>query len=394
MVVWGGRNVSSGTDYFNTGGRYDPISDTWQLTSTAGAPAGRNGHTAVWTGREMIIWGGHRFDTMLATGGRYDPSTDTWTPTSTAGAPTARQGHTAVWTGSEMVIWGGIPPVGGVLNTGGRYDPVTDTWKPTSTTNAPSPRYGHGAVWTGIEMIVWGGAAPGGVWLNSGGRYDLRTDTWMPTGLSNAPDARYGHTAVWSGNEMIVWGGAGFGGVWLNTGGRYDSATDTWAPTSTIGAPSFGPAHHEAVWTGSFMIVWGANWGGRYALGQSVDDDLDGYSECAGDCNDANPQVWSPPAEVSNLTVTHGALLSWESQNSASGPETEYELASGSISETAVVALGSSTCLFSGASTSFLDSRPDPPRGESVWYLVRARNSCGVGTYGTPQRDQSATSCP
>jgi len=41
-------------------------------------------------------------------GGRYDPSTDTWTSTSTgANVPTARALHTAVWTGMEMIVWGG-----------------------------------------------------------------------------------------------------------------------------------------------------------------------------------------------------------------------------------------------------------------------------------------------
>src|SRR5206468_13109812 len=34
-------------------------------------------------------------------------SPDTWTATSTTNAPAARFGHTAVWTGSEMIIWGG-----------------------------------------------------------------------------------------------------------------------------------------------------------------------------------------------------------------------------------------------------------------------------------------------
>ena len=34
-------------------------------------------------------------------------------------APTARVGHTAVWTGSEMIVWGGSDP--NTLNTGGRY---------------------------------------------------------------------------------------------------------------------------------------------------------------------------------------------------------------------------------------------------------------------------------
>src|SRR6266481_7535256 len=32
---------------------------------------------------------------------------DTWTATSTTSAPAARDNHTAVWTGSEMIVWGG-----------------------------------------------------------------------------------------------------------------------------------------------------------------------------------------------------------------------------------------------------------------------------------------------
>ena len=60
--------------------------------------------------------------------------TDQWTATTTANAPLARVGHTAVWTGSEMIIWGGGS---GISNTGGRYNPSTDSWTATSMTNAP-----------------------------------------------------------------------------------------------------------------------------------------------------------------------------------------------------------------------------------------------------------------
>ena len=42
--------------------------------------------------------------------------------------------HTAVWTGTEMVVWGGVTITGGIhLNTGGRYNPANDTWTPTAT---------------------------------------------------------------------------------------------------------------------------------------------------------------------------------------------------------------------------------------------------------------------
>ena len=96
--------------------------DTWSATS--GPPDGREGHTAVWTGSEMIIWGGEIYPiAVYGTGGRYNPSTDTWTGTSMTGAPTPRALHAAVWTGSEMIVWGGLDQNGFDLNTGARYDP-------------------------------------------------------------------------------------------------------------------------------------------------------------------------------------------------------------------------------------------------------------------------------
>ena len=81
----------------------------------------------------MIVWGGEFNGGYLNTGGRYNPSTDSWTATSTTNAPAGRYVHTAVWTGSEMIVWGGDDP-NGYFNTGGRYNPGTDSWIATSTT--------------------------------------------------------------------------------------------------------------------------------------------------------------------------------------------------------------------------------------------------------------------
>jgi len=50
-----------------------------------------------------------------------------WTATTPVNAPDARNDHTAVWTGSEMIIWGGYNSNGGhvnTLNTGGKYNPA------------------------------------------------------------------------------------------------------------------------------------------------------------------------------------------------------------------------------------------------------------------------------
>jgi len=194
------------------------IDDTWTPTSTASAPDARGNHTAIWTGSEMIVWGGFGQGGVLNTGGRYNSSTDSWTATTTLNAPTARFDHTAVWTGTEMIVWGGSDN-SAPLNTGGRYNPSADTWTTTSTTNAPSGRYSHTAVWTGNEMIVWGGTF-NFTYFNTGGRYNPKMNTWAPTTTTDAPDARYWHTAVWTGSEMIVWGGHN-GVSDVNTGRRY-----------------------------------------------------------------------------------------------------------------------------------------------------------------------------
>jgi N-acetylneuraminic acid mutarotase len=105
-----------------------------------------------------------------------------------------------VWTGTEMIVWGGQQ--GSVLNTGGRYNPSTDSWVATSTgSNVPTQRFVHAAVWTGNKMIVWGGAGSsnGTANLNTGGRYDPSNDSWTPTSVgANVPEQRGGPRAVWT----------------------------------------------------------------------------------------------------------------------------------------------------------------------------------------------------
>ena len=55
----------------------------------------------------MIVWGGYETAAALNDGGRYNPAANSWTAVPTTGAPAARYRHTAVWTGSEMIVWGG-----------------------------------------------------------------------------------------------------------------------------------------------------------------------------------------------------------------------------------------------------------------------------------------------
>jgi N-acetylneuraminic acid mutarotase len=323
MVVWGGHSGINLSENLGGGGRYDPAADTWTSISTANAPSARFGHSAVWTGSQMVLWGGYIYDQQLHgfvfadSGGRYDPATDTWTSTSLTNAPSARYAATAVWTGSRMIVWGGFGSNAG-LSTGGRYDPATDPWTSMSGIDTPSARSGYSSVWAGNRMVVWGGVESLGEDLNTGGRYDPVTDAWTSTSTTNAPSARHGQTAVSTGSQMIVWGGRlGLDYFWGdNSGGRYDPSTDSWTPMSSLNEPSF---YGQGAWTGRELIVLSSR-GGRYTPSASAAfyRDLDGdghgdphdsitacaqsagYATAADDCDDGDPSIHPGAAEDCN----------------------------------------------------------------------------------------------
>jgi len=607
MIVWGG--VIPGTPtYVNTGGIYDPGLDTWNLTSTLNAPEGRAGHAAVWTGSRMVVWGGNTLappgspGKYLNTGGQYNPISNQWTSTSTAGAPIARTYHAFVWTGSRMIIWGGQPGnARGSVFTGGRYDPLTDQWTSMSTTGAPHSRHHPTAVWTGSQMIVWGGVSEVTTTVNSGGVYDPALDQWIAaTPSSGAPSARYRHTAVWTGSQMVVWGGNI--GVGSQDGGRlrldllpeadadldgfgacggdcndfdatiHPGATDvcnglddncsagadelfdtdqdgfaTCGGDCNDSAPAVNPSATEicdhidencnSIFDDGFPDVDGDTWascvdcndsnysihpgqgdscdgidnncdGAIDELGNSLcqpstchpgicgglagclpspvgtscndgnlctqsdtcnasgscvggsplvcppppqcwatnsctpatglcnysnpkpngtacsdgnsctigdtcavglcesgplrDADYDAYPDvaCGGpDCNDSNSQVWSAPIEVMNFapTTANPTTFSWNSQLYQAGFETVYDLTSGILDGSGGINSASATCLQSGfGSTSYSDLRADPALGTGYWYLARAKNSCATSTYGADSNGtpRSIPACP
>jgi N-acetylneuraminic acid mutarotase len=159
VLVWGGV-VRGG--FATDGAAYDPHTDRWRPI----APSPLNGRvecTAVWTSRHMLVWGGtqrNEIGDQLADGAAYDPAADTWTvlPRSPLHG---RYGHTAVWTGSSMIVWGGADTAGGdapphVLGDGASLDPATGAWSPLPPSPL-GPRYHHAATWTGRDMIVGGG---------------------------------------------------------------------------------------------------------------------------------------------------------------------------------------------------------------------------------------------
>jgi hypothetical protein len=125
-----------------------------------------------------------------------------------------RSGHSGVWTGEEMIVWGGYVLVaeGGAepvapTNDGGAFNPTSGGWREIAPAPIP-PRSGHVAVWTGREMLVWGGWTRSGKELVGGGRYRPSDDTWaeMPAAPLTADSDRM-RSAIWDGERLIAWVG-------------------------------------------------------------------------------------------------------------------------------------------------------------------------------------------
>ncbi|MCR4318469.1 MAG: hypothetical protein NUW37_19170 [Planctomycetes bacterium] len=223
---------------------------TWRRLSSNDAPASRGAQAIVWSGDSLIVWGGmsrHRRrgpngTDALGDGAIYLPQRDHWNRMSTKFAPSPRYLSSKVWTGLEMIVWGGMIKPGHVAELkadGARYNLSRNEWTTMSAENAPSPRSAFASTWTGSKMIVWGGMGADGKSLGDGKLYDPKTDTWENMSSENAPEARIACSfGFWSGSKFIVFGGSTSEGEnsGLATGGIYDPETDSWQSMAEEGA--------------------------------------------------------------------------------------------------------------------------------------------------------------
>lgn len=246
VLIYGGQ-PDPGAD---TGLIYDPATETW--SRMAASPWGsRTGHTTVWTGAEMIVFEGAPVGQAAAIsaqsidGAAYDPVSDTWR--TIADAPVnPRTGHTALWTGEEMLIFGGSRTFAG-LAPAAAYDPVGDTWRLTAASPLERDFGLVLGVWTGEEAIYWTGEGDADV-----ASYDPASDIW--TLLPPSPFGMRSATAVWTGEEMVVLGvpAAGedrIGGMALDV----DKQRWTVLPSS----PQAFAATYATVWTGRSVVLVG-----------------------------------------------------------------------------------------------------------------------------------------
>lgn len=266
MLIWGG--AYHGPDGWDTsplpGMAYSPAEDRWRTLPSPTFSLNRRKPVAVFTGEEMIIWDSNLLTPGAAWGARYNPKTDVWREVSKQGAP--RAGSVALWTGKVMVVWGATDG-GDLAPATGIYDPQTDRWSPVDPTGGPPVQTGARGIWTGQEVIVLGGEQPDSNLPAASGRLNVESRKWSPLSKVNAPSPRAYHSMVWTGTEVIVWGGyARVGNVTsaAKDAARYRPSTDEWAPISLAGAPR-SRWYQTGVWTGRQMLIWdGSAPGGLY----------------------------------------------------------------------------------------------------------------------------------
>jgi hypothetical protein len=258
-AVWTGRAVLvSGPADFQA---FDPATGRWRRL--AAAHAGGAGGLVVWSGHELIDWGGGCCGDASSGGSAYDPATTSWR--TLAASPLApSQRPAGAWTGRELiVVVGGLDPDGrpypARLARAAAYDPATDSWRRIAP--QPADRNGATAVWDGHEMLLIGGTGapvaggqPG--LARVGFAYDPATDRWRR--LAPMAAGRRGAAMAWTGRRLLVWGGsrtvAGLP-VTPSRGLAYDPQADRWSQLP--GAPLLGRLDPVAVWTGRSLIVWG-----------------------------------------------------------------------------------------------------------------------------------------
>jgi hypothetical protein len=313
MIVWGGVD-GSGTTYFDDGAAYDPLTNSWSLLPAVPAGiSGRDAHVSVWTGAELVIWGGQNASpNNLADGVAYSPATNTWRKlASSALGGRAWAGAVLARSTGEVVVWGGRTTT--EQNDGAAYLAPSDNWKPIAAAPIVG-RLNPVITYLAGDVLVWGGTVSETNPLRDGARLSVAARTWtkLPdppieyvdrTWMSSAPTSTgffaYGGLELVAGfpvhpdglryaagawtlvpplDPAVVSPQPGFfGATWCSSsacwvwsgasgwatpmplasgGARFDLSTSVWSAMPTSFAPS-ARLLPQVVWTGSYSLIWG-----------------------------------------------------------------------------------------------------------------------------------------
>ena len=250
MVVWGGVARGSGTpSAASDGAAYNPTTRQWRaIASPPSGVLGDAGNAAVWTGARAVFWAGNSSDGP-AVGATYDPASDTWQrlPKGPLGA---REGYASAWTGHELLLLGGTSgdqfarPVAAAVN------PSTGAWRQLHAFDALAGlRLGRAVVVGG--RVYASGTVSDCAQLGSACRhehaifleYDPSADAVHQLDLSHAPSlpiATVGSTA-----SDVVFDATSRGAERIV---RYDVPNGTWTKGPAVSCVPVTPFYSQSAW--------------------------------------------------------------------------------------------------------------------------------------------------
>lgn len=257
MIVWGGAVPSEGQTT-NGGAAYDPATRTWRLI--APAPARVVGGAAVaWTGDEMVVWASNSPDGPVGAAA-YHPGSDSWNSLP-EGPLGKREGYASAWTGTELIVVGGnlgdtlAKPIAAAL------DPLAGTWRLLPALNrlgALNP--GAGMTWGGREAFLLCAVCQGRRSCSSMFlAYDPATDGLRRIDLSKAPIVPEQQLSMvgWSGTDVVF----AIVGVPSNVNSgriavvRYNPAADSWSKGAFAPFPLTQGVNQQTAWLGDRLVV-------------------------------------------------------------------------------------------------------------------------------------------
>ena len=289
LVYWGGAShplVRAHAD----GAAFNPDTNQWATLPPAPEgqqwqPEGDDG-VAVWTGREVLVWGGWTVPDpvaapnvgTLADGVAHDPARQTWRrlPRPPVQLRWASLNQWVLWTGRELLV-GGVEQGPGGGTRAGAYDPATNRWRllPRSPrlTGGPDHLQARTAMWAGTRLLVWNFWSPDAHTANNRDAvtarpeaepegidlwaYDPATDRW--TVLPDPPDQVRrmvaGASMVWTGQEVVIASAQTAQRRTVTRAGRYDPDRARWTPIAPPPRPrGANPGRVTLEWTGSAVV--------------------------------------------------------------------------------------------------------------------------------------------
>ncbi len=346
VVFYGGYVLSLGdTISFDGGLAYNPASNTWEDVA-GGGPRIRN-HQAVWTGTEVMFFGGRTDASYTSVGVNfYNPNSFAWNAGYIpGGASFYTHLHTRSHVANNRVFVFNLLNLDFLTTTfpSQYFDLNTKTWvayvpqvrngderAPAASVKVNNdiyffpaykpcvsaqnylhffaqetnpvymyPKYNANLLAVFSKKVASQGNYIVSFGLHTGAlNYQVNRNRWIRSATLNQPADREGHVCIPIGNNsFFIWGGKN-GPTYFNTGAIYNAAANTWTAVTTTNAPAARSGHTAAFGNGK-ILVWGGNAGGAYLNN--------------GKLYDIASNTWSNVSAAGAPSCTSFAFLDWNS---------------------------------------------------------------------------------